>query len=84
LSQPQIIPLGALARLYITRDKNYGITGDSQKNSLVIYEMGIFHYCHVGNNEKSPVTVTCLQFRSCAVSATHAEGPYVHEIRMLH
>lgn len=37
--------------------------------------MGIFHYCHVGNNEKSHVTVTCLQFRSCAVSATTPHTP---------
>jgi len=43
--------------------------------SLMINEMGIFHYCHVSNNEKSHVTVTCLQFRSRAVSATTPHKP---------
>jgi hypothetical protein len=76
LSQPKITPLGAHALSSIIWDKMYGITGDSQKISLMKYEMGIFHYCHVGNNEKSRVTVTCLQFRSRTVSGTTPHTPW--------
>lgn len=37
---------------------------------------------HVCNNEKSHVAVTCLKFRSCAVSVNtpHTEESYVHKI----